>query len=65
MLNTMYKKRNMRQPRNNNGWRKGRNNNSRNNRNKFFGKKIDVNRFINKADNTQKEQVFVPKNSFF
>ncbi len=64
MLNTMYKQRNMRQPRNNNGWRKRHNNNSRNNKNKFFGKKIDINRFISKAETNRKDQVFIPKNSF-
>lgn len=60
----MYQKRNMRRPRSNNGWKKKHNNKTSFGRKKFFGKKIDVNRFINKAKNNQKEQTFIPKNSF-
>ncbi|EKE15581.1 MAG: DEAD/DEAH box helicase-like protein [uncultured bacterium] len=61
----MYNKSNARQPRaNNSGWGKKFSNNSRSRGRKFTGDKIDIRRFINRAEPTKPEEVFVPENSF-
>lgn len=61
----MYNKTNARQPRaNNGGWGKKFSGNSRSRGRKFTGDKIDIRRFINKAEPTKPEEVFVPENSF-
>ena len=61
----MYNRTNTRQPRNKNGWKKRSYNNSRNRNNrKFSGDKIDINRFINKAEIKEKTEVFTPRYSF-
>jgi ATP-dependent RNA helicase RhlE len=78
MLDTMYKKTDTRQSRDNNGWnKKGPRNNSsrfgrpggrlggaRPGRARFTGNVIDINRFINKAEAMKPEDVFEPQYAF-
>lgn len=60
----MYNKRNAHQSRGRNSWKKrGYNGNQGRNR-KFSGDKIDINRFINKAQIKEKTEVFTPRYSF-
>ncbi len=60
----MYNRTNARQPRGNTSWQKGHRNNSRFGKGKFFGKAININRFINKAETTLPADAFTPKYSF-
>jgi ATP-dependent RNA helicase RhlE len=60
----MYNRTNVRQPRTNTGWKKGPSNANRPSRRKFSGDKIDINRFISKAQAARPADVFVPRYSF-
>lgn len=60
----MYKKTNARSSRGNFGQRNGQRNNSRPSRRKFFGDKIDISRFISKAETVKSTEVFTPQYSF-
>lgn len=60
----MYNKTNTHQLRKRNSWKKrGRHNNQGRNR-KFSGDKIDINRFINKAETKKETEVFTPRYAF-
>ncbi|TSD02240.1 MAG: putative DEAD/DEAH box helicase domain protein [Parcubacteria group bacterium Athens0714_25] len=61
----MYNRTNTRQPRANNGWKKrSSRGNSQSGRRRFAGNKIDISRFINKAEKVGTEEVFKPRYSF-
>ncbi|MCK9378535.1 MAG: DEAD/DEAH box helicase [Candidatus Moranbacteria bacterium] len=61
----MYNRTNTRQPRANNGWKKGSSRgSSQSGRRRFAGNKIDISRFINKAEKAGTEEVFKPRYSF-
>lgn len=60
----MYNRTNARQPRNRNSWKKRSYNNSGNKNRKFSGDKIDINRFINRAEAKEDIEVFKPRYSF-
>ena len=65
----MYRGNKTRPARSNGGWKKRgsrNNNNSRfGGRGRFSGEKIDINRFINKAEKVEEMETFKPKYSFF
>ncbi len=60
----MYNKTSTRQSRNKNNWRKRGHNSPRGKGRKFSGEKIDINRFINKAEIKEKTAVFTPRYTF-
>ncbi len=64
MLDTMYKRNNTHQPRSKTNWRNKSRNRFPTNRRRFTGKTIDVNRFINKAEEAKPAEAFQPKYLF-
>ena len=60
----MYNKTNARHSRSNSSWRKRGNNNRSNRNKKFSGDKIDINRFINKAEIKEKTEIPAPRYEF-
>lgn len=60
----MHSRTNTRQSRNRNNWRKRGHNSHQGGRRKFSGDKININRFINKAEKIENDEVFVPRYSF-
>jgi len=60
----MYNKTNKRNSRSHGDWKKRRSNNRPNRNRKFSGDKIDVNRFINKAEVKEEAEIFVPRYKF-
>jgi len=60
----MYNGTKVRQSRTNVGWKNRSRNNSRFRKKRFSGNTININRFINKAEATKTEEVFVPQYSF-
>ncbi|MDA3815299.1 MAG: DEAD/DEAH box helicase [Patescibacteria group bacterium] len=65
MLDLMYNRTKVRQPRTNNGWKKrGGKNNSRFGKKGFSGSAINISRFINKAEPVGTIDIFKPRYSF-
>lgn len=64
MLDTMYNRTNVRQPRTNTGWKRRPNTGFRTQKRRFQGDAIDINRFINKSVICNPAEAYVPKHSF-